>query len=1227
MTSDPAALSALRANATFTALARSLRHETEVRGAALMVGAGMSRNAVRLDPTSPQPPLWGELLREMSADLGLQNNEAPGALRLAEQYEETFGRGRLEGLVRRLVADAGWEPGRAHERLLRLPWVDVFTTNYDTLLERGAQRIIERLYEPVLTPEDIARTRSPRIVKLHGTLPSHTPFIITESDYRTYPERFAPYVNLARQVILENDILMVGFSGDDPNFTAWTGWVRAEMAPYARTLFLAGLLDLDGAGRDRLRERGIVPIDLGPLVPDLDGNRDRRSARAINLLLDALEQEKPSDPKNWAGGEPWPSSIEHPAVPVVPGQPWRDLHDPTFAASYVEQSVERWRRERQTYPGWIEPPPQVGDMVRSELTHHMHALQTGLAQARVQRPAQVLADVIWRLDLVHGTLFDDRLDWLAETAAGLNFAHLSQVDRTLLGRVLIREYRDREDRPGFDRWIDWLSQDADDDPETAATVAYEQALWWRDRLAYDQLRPLIDTVRGSDPAWHLRRGALWAELGRTDELSIALLDAWQQIAANVTRTRSSIWMRSRLAWTGWIANAMTHWSAPERRVPEFVTAGFAARDGAQKIDPTYDPWDIVTRLDDDIAAAEKKTIEERRSIRAEFDAGVTRGPGRTWYAAPIVSVERNAVRLADRIGIPPTCGNFTNITTTRIATAASVSAGPDRIGMMRCLLAASRDADALIKARFNRVEIARLGADVVEELARRTEAAIAARLASVRLANAAGGIPDRGRMPSLSALTEMLSRFVVRLSPTQAASVLDRALVLARDPAWALPMLFEPLGTLVRRAYEAVPPEDRRRFGAALASFPLPSEKGADHPRTGWPNPLAMIHDLTIAQGPELSLAVADLLVTAASNHPADTVAAVQRLTCLSTLSALTAQERAAYGTLTWGRRYADDGPRAWLGDGIPALYETSSPDPSERARWIRAAVTERLMGEGGQPSEVALWMLRKLGSSGGAALRELLTAEEIAQAVDTLIAWRPPVADRDEGLLDFTSQINERFSVETARALTFALLPALSVQDVGEERAGRWAALATDLPSAFHLAALPHMARLGLSPVDVVVNVIQRSLLSRESLVTVWALFAVEVWLDIRHRLAFEPVLMRDVVGLVALRCDRAMPHALTVARCLVEADLMPAGEIRRILIGLDELAAETDYAAWSGDDVGATNLTLIRAEAVRLSAALVRRGVDNGPAMRWLQVARTDPMPEVRHAAMDDEHELEDS
>ena len=179
---------------------RALWGVAETRGAAVMVGAGFSRNALLPAPNSPTPPLWTDFCRLMAERIHPDARKAPAdPLRLAEEYVAELGRAALEGLIHELVRDGEWLPGPLHDKLLSLPWTDVLTTNWDTLLERAAETSDQQTYESVKSVADIPRTRSPRIVKLHGSVPSG-PFIFTEDDYRTYPRRYPPFVNLVQQV-------------------------------------------------------------------------------------------------------------------------------------------------------------------------------------------------------------------------------------------------------------------------------------------------------------------------------------------------------------------------------------------------------------------------------------------------------------------------------------------------------------------------------------------------------------------------------------------------------------------------------------------------------------------------------------------------------------------------------------------------------------------------------------------------------------------------------------------------------------------------------------------------------------------------------------------------------------------------------------------------------------------------------------------------------------------
>jgi NAD-dependent SIR2 family protein deacetylase len=175
--------------------------------ASLMVGAGFSMNAKKGDANAKSFPLWSDL-----GDIFFQKlyNKTPepkdkcylDILKLANEVEATFGRPTLNKILRDEIPNVEYQPSELHIKLLQLPWTDIFTTNYDTLLERTAEKVLEQRYETVVNKEDLIWSTKPRIIKLHGSFPSERPFIITEEDYRKYSEEYAPFVNTVQQSLL-----------------------------------------------------------------------------------------------------------------------------------------------------------------------------------------------------------------------------------------------------------------------------------------------------------------------------------------------------------------------------------------------------------------------------------------------------------------------------------------------------------------------------------------------------------------------------------------------------------------------------------------------------------------------------------------------------------------------------------------------------------------------------------------------------------------------------------------------------------------------------------------------------------------------------------------------------------------------------------------------------------------------------------------------------------------
>jgi hypothetical protein len=331
---------------------RSLWCGGEFGQAAVLVGAGFSQNAERAKLSARPFPLWADLANHLVERLYPADQSEPsdrasaltqakstsGALRLAEEFEAAFGRDALDRLLIDNIVDDHYRPGPVHRLLLELPWSDVFTTNQDTLVERAADEIVDRKYDVVRTMADIPVAMKPRIVKLNGSFPSTRPFIFTEEDFRTYPRRFAGFVNLVQQAMMENVFCLLGFSGDDPNFLYWSGWVRDNLGKSSPQIYFCGILNLNTAKRKLLQDRNVVPVDLTPLFPlERFPDRPRRHALALEWFLRSMQEGCP--PKRLH----WPQIDQRPILQQSPGLP------PILHCNHPQPHPE------QVYPNEPEP--------------------------------------------------------------------------------------------------------------------------------------------------------------------------------------------------------------------------------------------------------------------------------------------------------------------------------------------------------------------------------------------------------------------------------------------------------------------------------------------------------------------------------------------------------------------------------------------------------------------------------------------------------------------------------------------------------------------------------------------------------------------------------------------------------------------------------------------------------------------------------------------------------
>lgn len=1194
VTSKTLSISSLPDYAALEQLASALWALAPSKGAAVFVGAGFSRNAELAGEDTPPPPRWRDLHDAMAQELYKDRwQEAPAdSLRLADEFRIYFGQTALTEFLHKQIADVSWKPGELHRVLMALPWSEILTTNYDTLLERASYK-----HRAVRDESDLGQIRGARVIKLHGSIDSNTHLILSEDDFRTYPVKHAAFVNTARQIFLENELCLLGFSGDDPNFLQWSGWVRDHLGDKARRIYLVGCLNLSAAKRRLLESRGVAPIDFAPLLTD--ATKEDQDRRCCELFLSYLESKKPISAVDWK-----PS--DHKSYDVFqtdPAQAQKEMQDPAFARRVLSEILVLWKKDFENCPPWLVTPKKTRDLIESGTRRaplgYPHLLT--LAQENIR--AEFLKLLLWRQTVAlkeFDTCFEEDLLTLVDKPD----VFLAK-ERVWILIKLLAEARYRRDASAFARIEKTLEEAATVGSDAYAALVAERLRWARDGLEFDVLEKEIDNLKGPSPIWSLVKAALFFESGNESTGEALLRTSREDMADRARRDRTSTSAASRFAWANLFvtsADLSATWAFQSHKADEELSSG-------------YDVQNEIDLLSLDIRERRLRRVEQPSGFQPAFGAGRFKDHSRTIrFVGGYKGEEAETVfRLIDEACGPLKLGNA-DILSSTARDALDLEPLHTLNWYLRLIRAISQTSSPLLEKYFSDINIAKMAPEVASELFDRVLSA--ARFWKRKVDWTASSF-SHSNVELLRKLIEILSRLVVRSDTDKSISAFRFALEATVFPKAVYPWLYEPLEHLLNRSLLSLSRETRANLVLECLEFPLPE----DLPDTAlhWPNPAGWLFSHSVkpdrGEGDNRWRAAVARLLSAAKSIGRVRSDAVHRLAYLSAFNGLDPDERTAFGDVIWltDRLKADGLPNDV--DLYPHVTATL-PAPSNVDPY--RVVNHALFGAPFEPATVDT-RLRSIVAAAKASTpipRMAPQREEALWLLDELPSLMPKLGATGDPFKEHMNQDRIHFVGEVVGR---AVLPQLMPEDISLPRLNFIFALGRLGCGGGALAGWHELARLSPGTAPKIVADLRRAIRRGNLYDTAGAAYALGTWAaklkDARY-CPIPDVLKDSLLASLEARSYESLQVRLWATRQLFRHDALSEQQIVGLTESLRDLSSDLAYEAMPFEGSEAVGVTAARGEFVRLVRDFLEAGRSSPTEAFWVIGAPHDPLPEVRFA-----------
>lgn len=177
--------------------------------ASLFIGSGISRKSGYAN--------WKDILRECAEEIDLEVEKENDLITLAEYYVRDKQRTKINQTIAEYFDDSKGNPTYVHKIISTLPIRSIWTTNYDTLIERSLKDadISYSIITNDRSYSNLNRSTRVKVHKIHGDVKNASECVITRKDYEKFEEQHDIVLSELKGEMCTNSFLFLGYGFND----------------------------------------------------------------------------------------------------------------------------------------------------------------------------------------------------------------------------------------------------------------------------------------------------------------------------------------------------------------------------------------------------------------------------------------------------------------------------------------------------------------------------------------------------------------------------------------------------------------------------------------------------------------------------------------------------------------------------------------------------------------------------------------------------------------------------------------------------------------------------------------------------------------------------------------------------------------------------------------------------------------------------------------------------